>query len=102
MSTHTDLDDDVPVFNAQEVSSSWACLIDDAKTATTSERNMTLLQGIRTYPKAVFWSMLISTCIIMEGYDISLISNFFAFDTFNRKYGVKGDDGTYQVPARVR
>lgn len=102
MSTHTDLDDDVPVPNAQEVSSSWACLIDDAKTATTSERNMTLLQGIRTYPKAVFWSMLISTCIIMEGYDISLISNFFAFDTFNRKYGVKGDDGTYQVPARVR
>jgi SP family general alpha glucoside:H+ symporter-like MFS transporter len=29
---------------------------------------MTLLQGIKLYPKAVFWSMLISTCIAMEGY----------------------------------
>lgn len=29
---------------------------------------MTLLQGIRLYPKAVGWSVLISTCIAMEGY----------------------------------
>jgi SP family general alpha glucoside:H+ symporter-like MFS transporter len=37
----------------------------------------------------------------MEGYDISLVSNFFAFPQFNRKYGVQLDDGSYQVPASV-
>jgi SP family general alpha glucoside:H+ symporter-like MFS transporter len=28
---------------------------------------MSLMEGIRTYPKAVGWSLLISSCIIMEG-----------------------------------
>jgi hypothetical protein len=27
---------------------------------------MSLMQGIRLYPKAVLWSVLISTCIAME------------------------------------
>ena len=37
---------------------------------------MSLMQGIRLYPKAVFWSIVISTCIVMEGYDVSLVGNF--------------------------
>ncbi|KAH8700999.1 putative MFS alpha-glucoside transporter [Talaromyces proteolyticus] len=75
-------------------------LIANAKAATEKEHTMTLMQGVRLYPKAVFWSMLISTCIVMEGYDICLVSNFFAFPAFNRKYGVQISDGSYQVPAR--
>ncbi|EFR04447.1 hypothetical protein MGYG_07455 [Nannizzia gypsea CBS 118893] len=71
----------------------------NAKAATDKERRMTLLQGIRLYPKAVAWSILISTCIVMEGYDISLISNFYAFEQFNQKFGVQLEDGSYQVPA---
>ena len=62
---------------------------------------MTLIQGIRLYPKAVFWSVLISTCIAMEGYDISLVNNFYAFPQFNRKYGEMLADGSYQVSAAV-
>lgn len=76
-------------------------VFENAKAATEKENKMTLLQGIKLYPKAVAWSLLISTCIVMEGYDISLVSNFFAFPQFNKKYGVLGDDGTYQVPASV-
>ncbi|CRG92110.1 Maltose permease MAL31 [Talaromyces islandicus] len=79
---------------------SMAQLVENAKAATEKEHKMSLLQGIRLYPKAVFWSMLISTCIVMEGYDICLVSNFFGFDTFNRKYGVQLPNGKYQVPAR--
>ncbi|QKX54108.1 uncharacterized protein TRUGW13939_01191 [Talaromyces rugulosus] len=75
-------------------------LVANAKSATDKEHKMTLLQGIRLYPKAVFWSMLISTCIVMEGYDICLVSNFFGFTPFNEKYGEQLADGTYQVPAR--
>lgn len=51
-------------------------VIDNARSAADKERSMTLLQGLRLYPKAVAWSMLISTCIVMEGYDICLINNF--------------------------
>lgn len=56
----------------------------DAKRASDNEQNMTLMQGIRLYPKAVAWSLLISTCIAMEGYDIALVNNFYAFDVFNQ------------------
>jgi SP family general alpha glucoside:H+ symporter-like MFS transporter len=51
-------------------------VIQNAKNATDAEHNMTLWQGIKLYPKAVGWSILISTCIVMEGYDVCLLSNF--------------------------
>lgn len=75
-------------------------LIQDAKRATEKEHRMTIWQGIRLYPKAIGWSVLISTCICMEGYDVSLVNNFYAFEQFNRKYGEQLPDGTWQVPAR--
>ncbi|KAK2789696.1 hypothetical protein FQN53_001452 [Emmonsiellopsis sp. PD_33] len=74
-------------------------IFDNAKSATDKEQRMTLLQGIKLYPKAVAWSILISTCIVMEGYDICLVNNFYAFPQFNKKYGVQLEDGSYQVPA---
>ena len=50
--------------------------IDRAKAATDKEHRMTLLQGIRTYPKAIGWSMLISLCIAMEAFDLCLLATF--------------------------
>jgi hypothetical protein len=54
-------------------------VIRDAKAATVKEQNMTLLQGIKTYPKAIAWSMLISMCIVMEGFDLVLLNTFCTF-----------------------
>lgn len=51
-------------------------MIHNAKSATEKEHKMTLMQGVRLYPKAIAWSVLISTCIVMEGYDVCLINNF--------------------------
>ncbi|KAG0157111.1 hypothetical protein PDIDSM_4295 [Penicillium digitatum] len=79
--------------------SSMTKVIQNAKVATEKEHSMTLMQGIRLYPKAVVWSVLISTCIAMEGYDISLVNNFYAFPQFNRKYGERLANGTYEVSA---
>ncbi|KAM0615574.1 hypothetical protein ACHAQF_003355 [Verticillium nonalfalfae] len=73
--------------------------VQGARDASSREQQMTLMQGIRLYPKAIGWSMLISTCIVMEGYDISLVSNFFAFDPFKKKYGELQADGTYEISA---
>ncbi|OTB02768.1 hypothetical protein M426DRAFT_74399 [Hypoxylon sp. CI-4A] len=78
-------------------------IVRNAKRAAEKEHNMTLMQGLRLYPKAIIWSIIISTCIVMEGYDISLVNNFYAFPQFNEKYGVAitAADGSvsYQVPA---
>jgi SP family general alpha glucoside:H+ symporter-like MFS transporter len=74
-------------------------VLHNAKAATEKERKMTLWQGIKLYPKAVGWSMLISTCIAMEGYDICLLSNFFGFPQFKRKYGEQLPDGSWEITA---
>ncbi|KAF2435490.1 sugar porter family MFS transporter [Tothia fuscella] len=79
--------------------SSMSSFVQSAKFAIDKEQKMTLWQGIKLYPKAIGWSVLISTCIVMEGYDISLLNNFYGFPQFNKKYGVQLSDGTYQVPA---
>jgi MFS transporter, SP family, general alpha glucoside:H+ symporter len=51
-------------------------VIRNAKAATEKEHQMSLWQGIRLYPKAVAWSMLISLCIAMEGFDLCLLGTF--------------------------
>ena len=60
---------------------------------------MTILEGIRTYPKAVAWSVLLSTCIIMEGFDLVLITSLFGLPAFQRRFGDRLPDGTYQLSA---
>lgn len=47
---------------------------------------MTLMEGIRLYPKAVFWSIVISSCIVMEGYDVSLVGNFCESPFLRKSY----------------
>ncbi|KAI8668960.1 MFS domain-containing protein [Fusarium keratoplasticum] len=91
--------DESAALDSSDPSKTHHNIIEHARAAAHKERKMTLRQGIKLYPKAIFWSILISTCIAMEGYDISLVNNFYAFPQFNKKYGVLGDDGTYQVPA---
>ncbi|KAK0311077.1 hypothetical protein LTR82_014370 [Friedmanniomyces endolithicus] len=72
---------------------------DAAAKATQSEQSMTIMQGIKTYPKAVGWSVLLSTCIVMEGFDIVLINSLFGLPAFQRRFGTQLADGSYQVSA---
>jgi hypothetical protein len=48
----------------------WDDLRADAMVAEESERNMGIKESLRLYPKAVAWSLGISLCIVMEGYDL--------------------------------
>ncbi len=77
----------------------FASTIHDAKVATAKEHSMSLWQGIKLYPRAIGWSILMSTAIIMEGYDVVLMGSFYAFPEFNKKFGTLQPDGTYQLTA---
>lgn len=74
-------------------------MVFNAKAATEKEQKMSLWQGVKLYPKAVGWSVLISTCIVMEGYDVCLLGNFFGFPQFKEKYGEQLPNGTWEIPA---
>lgn len=56
-------------------------VIQSAKAGAEKEQKMTLLQGIKLYPKAIFWSLLISTCILMEGFDMALVNTMCSCTT---------------------
>lgn len=74
-------------------------LTEDAANATKNEHKMTLMQGIRLYPKAIGWSVLLSTAIIMEGFDKNLITNLMAVPSFKERFGSQLPDGSYEITA---
>ena len=51
--------------------------VEDAQAATNKEHDLTLMESIRAYPKAIAWSVLLSSAVIMEGYDTILVRPMF-------------------------
>lgn len=70
---------------------------DEAQRLATS---LTFNDALRHYWKAVAWSLTISMSTIMESYDLLLISSFFAFPQFQKRYGVQLPDDSYSIEAR--
>ncbi|KAF2727680.1 MFS maltose permease-like protein [Polyplosphaeria fusca] len=71
----------------------------EAQHAATEEKTMTLVQAVKLYPKAVGWSVLLSSALIMEGYDLALLGSMYASPQFNMKYGVQNpESGKWSVP----
>ena len=94
-----DIEDSI-VQKLADSSSKFVLLSSEAKEATDAEHAMTVRQAIKLYPKAITWSVLLSTAIAQEGYDSVLISAFYAFPVFTKKYGeLKPGGTTYQIPA---
>ncbi|UNI22336.1 hypothetical protein JDV02_008232 [Purpureocillium takamizusanense] len=73
--------------------------VHEAAAATEAEHSMGLLESLKLYKKACLWSIFLSTCIVMEGFDIVILNNLYAYPPFQRKFGVEQPDGTYQLTA---
>ena len=41
--------------------------------AIDTEHRMSLKEGLKRYPMAIVWSLIISTALVMEAYDSSLL-----------------------------
>lgn len=75
--------------------------LQDAIDAISEETSMSLWEGLKLYPKAVAWSVLLSTAVIMISYDGGLVGSFYAFPAFQEKFGQKipGGTSTYVISA---
>lgn len=51
------------------------------------EHEMTVRQALRGYPWAVFWSLVISMSVIMEGYDTILIGSLYGYPAYQQSFG---------------
>lgn len=75
-------------------------LASEAKQAADTEHQMGFWKAVQTYPHAIGWSVLLSSTLIMEGYDLALLGNLYASEKFNEKYGVfVSEEEGYRVPA---
>lgn len=63
-------------------------LIHHAEEGDAADRLLTVKQALRKYKKAVAWAMFLSTSLIMEGYDLSMISSFYGQTQFKNRFGV--------------
>ncbi len=48
-------------------------LIHQAQEGDAADRLLTVGQTLKKYKKAVFWAMILSTSLIMEGYDLVIV-----------------------------
>ncbi|KAE9369179.1 putative MFS alpha-glucoside transporter [Stipitochalara longipes BDJ] len=62
-------------------------LIHQAQESDAADRELTIKQALKKYKKAVFWAMLLSTSLIMEGYDLVIITSFYGQQQFQTRFG---------------
>lgn len=71
----------------------------EAVTANKNEQSMGLLKSLKLYRKACLWSIFLSTCVIMEGFDVVLLNALYAYPPFQRDFGERQPDGSYELAA---
>ncbi|RMZ15625.1 hypothetical protein D0860_01550 [Hortaea werneckii] len=70
----------------------------EAQEATENEHNLSFIEAIKLYPKAVGWSIFFSLGVIMTAFDPQLLGNLYATPAFQRDFGYFYD-GSYIVSA---
>lgn len=74
---------------------------ENARAEDHKEKKMSLMEGIKAFPKAAMWSVILSSVLIMEGYDTNLLSSFYGQPAFAKKYGEYYESsGEYEIPAK--
>ncbi|KAK0120541.1 hypothetical protein ONS96_010746 [Cadophora gregata f. sp. sojae] len=75
-------------------------LVENAAVGSDLEHELAPWAAIKAYPMAVFWCLMVSMCVVMEGYDLILIGNFYAYPAFAKKYGeYVAETNNYQLTA---
>ncbi|KAJ6109967.1 hypothetical protein N7486_002202 [Penicillium sp. IBT 16267x] len=90
------IEDDVLLQMAEQIPD-FANLVGKARRASDFEHHLTSWDAFKQFPKAVMFSFVLSLAIIMEGYDTSLLGSFYAYPTFQERFGIPSKEGGYQV-----
>ncbi|ETI28107.1 hypothetical protein G647_00556 [Cladophialophora carrionii CBS 160.54] len=76
-------------------------LVRHAQESDAADRQLTIRQALSKYKKAVFWAMLLSTSLVMEGYDLVIITSFYGQTQFRTRFGIQDPTtGKHVIPAR--
>ncbi|GFZ49522.1 hypothetical protein JCM24511_07642 [Saitozyma sp. JCM 24511] len=62
-------------------------VLQDAAAADRQEHKMGGWETFKAYRKAAFWSAILSTCLVMEGFDLVVIGSFYGQPAFQQRFG---------------
>ncbi|KAI0406370.1 general alpha-glucoside permease [Xylaria palmicola] len=96
LSTH--IDEAIAARIAENVED-FMTLVNEANEANERERDMTLRHAFKVYPKAIGWSMLLSSCLIMEGYQTAVVGSYLAYPAFRDRFGIVAPNGEHVISA---
>ncbi|VUC37244.1 unnamed protein product [Clonostachys rosea] len=74
-------------------------LIDDAKASNEADALLTVRQALKKYRVAMFWAMIMSVALIMEGFDGNMMSSFYGQSQFRERFGTYSEkEGMKLIP----
>lgn len=97
----------------------FRALISQAQASADADSKLTVRQALKKHKKAVFWAMILSTSLIMEGYDLVIVSvsleslssscvhadllsqinSFYGQPQFQKRFGVQVGPDKWAIPA---
>ncbi|KAJ7049352.1 trehalose transport-related protein [Mycena amicta] len=78
----------------------YAEVVRGAAQNDAAEHKMSMREAFRIHKKAVFWSVVLSAALIMEGYDVVVIASFYEHPAFLKRFGIVNPaTGTKLIPA---
>ena len=81
-----------------ELLAKFVAISDESKENDRKDKTMPLMEGLKTFPKAACWSLVLCSTLIMEGYDTNLLNSFYNFPGFVKKFGKYYPElGEYQI-----
>lgn len=94
--THDSLD-----VEMQDYLAKFLDMSNNAKESDEKDKTMGLKEGLKTFPRAAFWSVVLSSAIIMEGYDTNLLNSLYSFPDFVDKFGIYFEkENKKEIPAK--
>ncbi|KAF7313085.1 Maltose permease [Mycena kentingensis (nom. inval.)] len=63
-------------------------VVKNAAESDAKEHSQTIREAFRIHKRAVFWSVVLSAALIMEGYDVVVIASFYGHPAFLNRFGV--------------
>lgn len=74
MTTHDNVVHESASVNSTNMNTSdFRALIAQAQASADFDSKLTVMQALKKHKKAVFWAMILSTSLIMEGYDLVIV-----------------------------
>ncbi|KAI4766421.1 sugar transporter [Aureobasidium sp. EXF-3400] len=89
MAEHNNVVDASMNRNAADTNNSeFRALITQAQTSADLDSKLTVMEALKKHKKAVFWAMILSTSLVMEGYDLVI-----------RRFGQQVSPGKWAISA---